>query len=470
MPRSCVAIKKRPPAGFILGNCLKVNKYDVVIVGGGVSGTALFYELARYTDINRIAVLEKYSGIAPLNSHARANSQTIHCGDIETNYTLEKALKVKQAAGMVINYASRLPERDRLIRKYSKMVLAVGEKEVNYLKGRYEKFRVGYPHMELWDKQRIAEIEPAVAMVDGKFRKDEIIATGSLDQYCACDYAALSQSFVDQAVLQPGKTADVHLNTRVSGIKRIDDGFEISTNQGTFHASFVVFSAGAHSLLYAHEMGYGLNFSILPVAGSFYYTPKLLNGKVYTVQNDKLPFAAIHGDPDLLVDDKTRIGPTALILPMLERYNKKTVPEFFRTLKFDRNVAQVFIDFLKDTDIRNYIFKNILFDVPYVRTRLFLKDARKIIPSLDLADLSFAHGIGGVRPQMIDRAKQSLLLGEAKINPGDGIIFNMTPSPGGTSCLDNAAKDMRTICEFLGRHFDEGAFTRDLLADTPAAA
>ena len=33
--------------------------------------------------------------------------------------------------------------------------------------------------------------------------------------------------------------------------------------------------------------------------------------KVYMVQNDKLPFAALHGDPDILKNGKTRFGPTA---------------------------------------------------------------------------------------------------------------------------------------------------------------
>jgi len=36
------------------------NHYQVLIIGGGISGTTLFYELAKYTDIKTIAHLEKY--------------------------------------------------------------------------------------------------------------------------------------------------------------------------------------------------------------------------------------------------------------------------------------------------------------------------------------------------------------------------------------------------------------------------
>ena len=32
--------------------------YEVVIVGGGISGAALFFELAKYSDVNNICLLE----------------------------------------------------------------------------------------------------------------------------------------------------------------------------------------------------------------------------------------------------------------------------------------------------------------------------------------------------------------------------------------------------------------------------
>ena len=39
--------------------------YDVVIVGGGVCGSALLYSLSTYTNINKIALIEKNAGVAP---------------------------------------------------------------------------------------------------------------------------------------------------------------------------------------------------------------------------------------------------------------------------------------------------------------------------------------------------------------------------------------------------------------------
>lgn len=429
--------------------------HEVAIIGGGVCGTALLYMLAEYSNIGDIALIEKYGEVARVNSHGRNNSQTLHCGDIETNYTLEKAVKVKAAAAMVANYASSLPERDRILFKYPKMVLGVGDKECAQLRDRFDKFRDAFPGMRLLDKAQIAEIEPNVIMVDGQMRPEPCVALAVLDEYSAVDYEQLALSFVREARKHDDKQIELYLNSHVENIVEQDGVFSIITPDRVIRARSVVVSAGGHSLLLAQGMGYGLEYSCLPVAGSFYFTPPLLNGKVYTVQNDKLPFAAVHGDPDVLVEGKTRFGPTALLLPLLERYNSRTFFEFLRVLRLDSRVLRVFWDLFKVADIRNYIFKNFLFEVPVLRRWLFMKDARKIVPSLTMRDVEFAKGFGGVRPQLIDKQAAKLMLGEAKINPGTGIVFNMTPSPGATSCLENAEIDMRIIARQLGAVIDE---------------
>ncbi|MDH4274514.1 MAG: FAD-dependent oxidoreductase [Gammaproteobacteria bacterium] len=429
---------------------------DVVIVGGGISGAALAYLLARYTDIPRITLLEKYAGIATLNSHGRNNSQTLHCGDIETNYTLEKALQVQQGAALVARYALQHPARDELIFKYPKMVLGVGEKESALMRERFRSFSPHYPTMRLFEATDIARIEPEVT----RGRKEEIVALGVTDDYSTVNFQRLAIAFIEDA--QASKRVTVEMSAKVQAITPENNGFRVHTATGDLRARFVVVSAGGHSLLFAQQMGYGLQYACLPVAGSFYYTPTVLNGKVYTVQNEKLPFAAIHGDPDVLMPGKTRFGPTALILPMLERYHYNTIPDFLRVFSLDAPVMKVMYDLFKERDVRRYMAKNVLFEIPGIRRMLFLQDARKIIPQMQLKDLKFAHGIGGVRPVMIDKINRKLHMGEAKIAPGNGIIFNMTPSPGATSCLQNAARDMHSVVQHLGARFDEAAYKKTL--------
>ena len=52
------------------------------------------------------------------------------------------------------------------------------------------------------------------------------------------------------------------------------------------------------------------------------------------------------------------------------------------------------------------------------------------------------------------------MLGEASLNE-NGIIFNMTPSPGATSCLGNAQRDVKVICDYLKLDFNEAQFLAD---------
>ncbi len=428
-----------------------INKlFDTAIVGGGVAGTSLLFTLARYTDLKNIILFEKYDEVSQLNSNPKANSQTLHVGDIESNYTFEKAKKVKRASSMVSNYIQNFGEVDRCGFRGDKMLLAVGEEEIAQLKARYEEFKELYPYLELWDEEFLREFEPNLL----KGRTEPILAMGARGQITTVDYKSLSESFVQEA-LDTDKNIQMRYHEEVTKIERDEDGnYKITTDTTMFRAKSVVVNAGAYSLLFAQSMGYGKEYAILPIGGSFFFTKeKFLDSKVYTMQNPKLPFAAVHADPDCTKDWNTRFGPTAFALPKLERYHALHLRDLVSALNIDKSVTKVYMNLFRDKTIRRYILKNFLEEVPHFGKEIFIRDARKILPSISADDLEFAEGYGGMRPQIIDKKKQELLLGEAKIEE-DGLIFNMTPSPGATSSLSIALQDAQSICNVLGATFD----------------
>lgn len=443
---------------------MATKNFEVIIVGAGISGCALAYTLARYTDIKSIALIEKYEDVSTLNSKGTSNSQTIHAGDIETNYTLQKAAITKRTAKMVERYCLGHQLQNDVIYSRQKMALGIGEKEVEFLLHRYEEFHQLFPYMEVWDKQKLKELEPRVVYdKNGNERVENIVGIGSRGQWTTVDFAKLSRSFIDE-IKKEDVEFELFLNTEVKDIEHSKKrGYIVKTNKGNFYSDFVATDAGAHSLFLAHRMGFGLDLGCLPVAGSFYMTQqKLLNGKVYMLQNPKLPFAALHGDPDVLADGNTRFGPTALILPKLERFKPGTYMDFWKTLRFDMNIARALSKLLKERDIRNYLLRNFFYEIPFINKYLFLRDARKIVPSLKMNEFAYAKGFGGVRPQVLDKTKQKLMLGEASIFTGEGLIFNMTPSPGATSCLGNAERDVKYICQYLGKEFNQQHFNDEL--------
>lgn len=69
-----------------------------------------FFTRSHCLDIKRIGLVDRRGDFGSVASGPNNNSQTIHCGDIETNYTMEKAMTVKRQANMVRNYGTKLPE------------------------------------------------------------------------------------------------------------------------------------------------------------------------------------------------------------------------------------------------------------------------------------------------------------------------------------------------------------------------
>ena len=442
------------------------GQYDLIVVGGGISGASLLYTTAKFTDIDSIALIEKESDIAAINSHHTNNSQTLHFGDIETNYTLKKAEEVKEGAELLAGYLEHYDDGE-MHAKRSKMVLGVGEDEVESLERRYDEEGFGdlFPKLRAIDREEIAEYEPKV--VEGRDPDTEMLALQTPDGYVV-DYGAVTKSLVERAAEAAG--VDVYTGTELTDITPTVDGYTLETDAGRFDCDVATVAAGSHSLQIAKELGYGEDKALLPVAGSFFLADDLLNGKVYTLQMKKLPFAAVHGDADVHEPSITRFGPTAKLVPTLERGRPSTVTDFLDVFGLNAASFLSYAHILSDRVLLPYVLENLVYDLPKVGPKAFLPHVRKVVPSVELEDIERAKGYGGVRPQIVDTKEKSLDMGEAKI-VGDGIIFNITPSPGASTCLKNAMRDTHTIVDFFdGEYeFDEAAFRADTIDNFPRA-
>jgi len=442
-----------------------LGEYDLVIIGGGISGASLLYTASQFTDIDRIALVEKEDEIAAINSHHTNNSQTLHFGDIETNYTLEKAEEVKEGAEMLAGYLENVDPDREMHAKRSKMVLAVGEKEVEKLEHRYHEDGFGelFPKLDAIGREEITELEPKV--VEGRDPSKDLLALQTPDGYVV-DYGETAKSFIKDATNRDG--VDVFTGTAVENIEQTDDGYVIDTDDGWFEAETTVVAAGSHSLQIAKQLGYGQDVSLLPVAGSFFLANDMLNGKVYTLQMKKLPFAAVHGDADVHDASITRFGPTAKLVPALERGRIRTVGDFFDVFGLNVSSFLSYGNILADRILLPYVLKNLVYDLPEIGKRSFLPNVQKVVPSATIEDIERAKGYGGVRPQIVNTKTKSLDMGEAKIT-GDDILFNITPSPGASTCLKNAFRDIQTVIEFLDDEyeFDETGFRAATIGQFP---
>jgi L-2-hydroxyglutarate oxidase LhgO len=213
------------------------------------------YTVAKFTDVDDVTLIDKERAVAAISSHRTNNSQTLHFGDIETNYTLEKAEEVKDGAELLAGYLGGGADPDReLHSKRSKIVLGVGDEEVAASEERYrdEGFGDLFPKLREIGREEIAELEPKG--VEGRDPDTELKTLQTPDGYVV-DYGAVAASFVDAAREEEG--VSVHLGTEVTNVDDRGDGFTVETDDGDFDAEAVVVTAGSHSLQFAKEMGYG---------------------------------------------------------------------------------------------------------------------------------------------------------------------------------------------------------------------
>ena len=442
------------------------SQYDLVIIGGGVSGAAQYFTVSKYTDIKRVLLVEKESAPGMINSAATNNSQTLHEGDIETNYTLEKARSTKYKSSFTRRYLeSHTDLHGTLYLKGPKMVFGVGAKEVTELRKRFQEFKDLFPTLRAMERSELATVEPK--MIAGRQEKN-VLGLYNEDGLTV-NYGALAGQLIFEAnerwSQEQSRSGEVRFGEAVSDVVDNGDGYTLKIGDQTVRTRFLSVCAGAHSMYFAKVLNVPAvaQSSLLLIAGNFYYTPKFLNTKVYTLQDPSLPFSAVHADPDILHQaDKNRYGPTTRIVMTLERGRFHTVTEYLITIVPVVDSLLAYVRILANGKFLLYAVKhNLIFTIPFLGNYLFMRTARKIVPTMRYRDITLARRQGGVRPQIVKSDQtQPLNMGEAKFT-AQNAFFNVTPSPGASTALYNGLVDVRSIAKTLKARFDDQAVKQD---------
>jgi malate dehydrogenase (quinone) len=423
-----------------------INAYDVLIIGAGIVGSATSFLLSEFTNVKNIAIIDKRNGIAQVASNRKVNSQTLHPFGGELNYDYKMMARLKKASDMILDYVNSAYGRDYdIIRHINGMVLAVGEEEIDYLHRKFENtVKPVFPNAKLLEnKEDIGKLEPYVV----KDRREKI-ASIKLQAYMI-DFGELAKSFIENVKKHKDRKIEIKLNKKVERIEKISDGYKLYTQDDEIlYARYLVISAGSYTLSLAKQIGLGEDYIAFPIEGKFFYSPSVVNGKVYTVQEEGIPFASVHADKEW-DSNITRYGPTALLTTAFESGS-------FDIKEFLNNLDYALLDIIvhKKT-IRNILFKNFLYNTPVLGKHLFWKnEARKIIPSLPYESLRPAHEFGGTRTIAVNKKTRELIMGELILRKdGENAIGNCTPSPGASGCLSIAYKNIMEIVKTLDLKF-----------------
>ncbi|PKM93388.1 MAG: FAD/NAD(P)-binding oxidoreductase [Firmicutes bacterium HGW-Firmicutes-1] len=324
---------------------------DILIIGGGVIGTSIAYQLAKY-NLN-ITLVEKASDVCMGSS--KANSAMIHSG---FNIDADK-LKGKLAleANRVIKKLCE--ELDVCLEKpFGSITVGFDETDLEKMKKTLENgTKNGIKGMKILDQKELHEMEPNLnpEAKYGLFEPE----TGIINPF---EYTV---ALAENAVLN-GTT--VLFNTEVLDvIVKNKTVFGVKTNKGDIEANVVINAAGLYSDKIA-SMVEEIEFNITPRKGQYFIYDKkwgkLLNHTIYTsptkvskgmIVNPTVHGNIIAGSNAEEIDDKTDLATTA---EALNDIYKNAISHLFPALPRMGEVITAFSGLRAASDNEDFIIEH----------------------------------------------------------------------------------------------------------------
>ena len=203
--------------------------HDVIIIGAGVSGSAIARELSRY-DLD-VVVLEKQEDVCAGTS--KANSGIIHAGYDAPAGSLMAALNVEGNAMM----DSWSQELDIPFQRIGSLVVCLEEAGMPSLEQLYQRgIQNGVPQLEIIDRQRLKQLEPHIAT-------EAVAALYAPSAGIICPFE-LNLAMAENAVQNGVRFL---FDAEVLSIEKIDHGFCVSTSKGKMRARHVINAAGVYA-------------------------------------------------------------------------------------------------------------------------------------------------------------------------------------------------------------------------------
>jgi malate dehydrogenase (quinone) len=322
---------------------LPTGTVDVLLIGGGIMSATLGTLLQEVQPDLKIALFERLSDVAMESSNAWNNAGTGHAALCELNYMPEgkdgsvdpaKAISINEQFQQSRQLWSSLVDEGVLdapstfINSTPHMTFVRGEKDVAYLKKRYEALKneplfAGIEYSE--DSRVINQWAPLLMQ---KRRKGEPFAATRVPAGTDVDFGALTRQLVDR-LAENG--ADVRTNTEVRSLKRLPDGTwrvkyrrTIGRTPGEIRAKFVFVGAGGWALKLLQRSGIPeiSGYGVFPIGGQWLKTtnPAIVSqhkAKVYSQASVGAPPMSVPHLDTRVVDGEASLlfGPFATFSP-----------------------------------------------------------------------------------------------------------------------------------------------------------
>ena len=206
-----------------------MKNYDVIIIGAGVTGTAIARELSRYQC--KVCVLEREEDVCCGTS--KANSAIIHAGYDAEPGSWKARLNVR--GNEMIESLSR--ELDFPFKRDGSLVLCLDEKAYPDLKKLYDSgIENGVKDLQILNRDEVLSMEPNVS--------DKVYAAlYAPTAGIVCPFH-MTIAFAENAYTNG---VSFHFNTEVQQIEREAKGWKITTGRGEYNVKCIVNAAGVYA-------------------------------------------------------------------------------------------------------------------------------------------------------------------------------------------------------------------------------
>lgn len=270
----------------------RVLKCDVLIIGAGVTGCAVAYELSKYQLC--VTVVEQASDVAAGTSGR--NSGVVHAGFNNKPGSLMAKLCVEGSQG----FEALCSELGVPWRKTGKYVVAFDQEDVDIL--------------ENLIRQGVCNGVRGLRMAGAEELRENIPHVGGLCAMYSPETAVINPFQYTIALAEAAAENGVrfYFDHRVDAIRSAGGGYEVHAGNELYQTKYLVNCAGLHSGEIAGMMGVH-GFRIYPCRGEYFILDKvasqLLSVPVYPAPKPGIGGLGVHLTPT--IDGNILIGPSA---------------------------------------------------------------------------------------------------------------------------------------------------------------
>ncbi|MCS6775978.1 MAG: L-2-hydroxyglutarate oxidase [Chloroherpetonaceae bacterium] len=296
------------------------DRYDVLLIGGGIVGLATAYRLLERVPGLALAVLEKEPEIG--QHQTGHNSGVLHAGLYYAPGS-RKARLCREGKAALEAFAA---DHGIPFEHCGKLVVALSEEELPRLQALKERGMAnGVEGLEEVGPERMRAIEPYVTGVRALWSPK----TGIIDyRRVAC---ALAQEIA-------GRGGRILTGQRVTGITPRADGVVVRAGPREFFCRNVISCAGLHSDRIAAMTDAAGAIQIVPFRGSYYtlrpQARHLVRGLIYPVPDPRFPFLGVHFTRT--INGEVLVGPNAVLAFAREGYRRTdcVLADLWQTVTF----------------------------------------------------------------------------------------------------------------------------------------